>query len=75
MAGFAKGMATTSGWTLVQCDCRILIQQDHTLMYRARTTEMAAAAGYVGDVQVSTKESIAKTLGTASTPPVIFASH
>ena len=28
MAGFAKGMATTSGWALVQCDCRTRIHQD-----------------------------------------------
>ena len=27
MAGFAKGMATTSGWTLVRCDCRNRIHQ------------------------------------------------
>ena len=25
-AGFAKGMATTSGWTLVLCDCRSRIK-------------------------------------------------
>ena len=27
MAGFAKGMAATSGWTLVRCDCRNRIHQ------------------------------------------------
>ena len=63
MAGFAKGMATTSGWTLVQCDCRNLIQQDRALMDGSRAMKMAAAAGYGGDVQVRTKESIAQDSG------------
>ena len=51
MAGFAKGMATTSGWALVLCDCRIRIQQDRTLMDRSRATKMAAAACNGDDVQ------------------------
>ena len=63
MAGFAKGMATTSGWTLVLCDCRIRIQQDRTLKDRARTKKMAAAADYDRDIQVRTKESIAQGSG------------
>ena len=50
MAGFAKGMATTSGWTLVRCDCRNQIQQDRKLMYWSRSMKMAAAAGN-GDEQ------------------------
>ena len=58
MASFPKGMATTSGWTLVRCDCRIRIQQDSTLIDRARTMKMAAAAVSSGDVQARTKESI-----------------
>ena len=63
MAGFAKGMATTSGWTLMQCDCRIRIQQDSALKDRARTMKIAAAADYGSYVQVSTKESIAQYSG------------
>ena len=63
MAGFAKGMATTSGWTLVQCDCRTRIQQDRALMDRSRAMKMAAAAGNGDDVQVLTKESIAQDFG------------
>ena len=59
MAGFAKGMATTSGWTLVRCDCRNRIQQDRTLMYRSRAMKMAAAAGNGDDVQDRIEESIA----------------
>ena len=58
MAGFAKGMATTSGWPLVRCDCRTLIQQDRALMDRSRAMKMAAAAGNGADVQDRTKESI-----------------
>ena len=63
MAGLAKGMATTIGWTLVRCDCRNQIQQDRTLMDCARTMKMAAAAGDSNDVQVRTKESIAQDFG------------
>ena len=33
MAGFAKGMATTSGWALVRCDCRTR-KQDRASMDR-----------------------------------------
>ena len=74
MAGFAKGMATTSGWTLVRCDCRNRIQQDRTLMDRVRTMKMAAAAGDGDDVQVSTTESIAQDFdGNDSSN--YFASH
>ena len=58
MAGFAKGMATTSGWTLVQCDCRTRIQQDRTSMDRLRTMKMAAAAGN-GDEQARIEGSTA----------------
>ena len=63
MAGFAKGMATTSGWTLVRCDCRIRIQQDRALRNCSRAMKMAAAAGDGDDVQVRTKESIAQDFG------------
>ena len=63
MAGFAKGMATTSGWTLVQCDCRNRIQQDRALMDRSLAMKMATAAGDGDDVQVRTKESIAQDFG------------
>ena len=72
MAGFAKGMATTSGWTLVHCDCRIRIQQDHTLMDHARTMKMTAAAGYCGDVQVRTKESFAQDFGDCNDSSCYF---
>ena len=58
MAGFAKGMATTSGWPLVRCDCRTLIQQDRALMDRSRAMKMAAAAGN-GDEQVRIEGSTA----------------
>ena len=58
MAGFAEGMATTSGWALVRRDCIIRIQQDSTLMYRSRMMKMAAAACYGGDVQDRIEESI-----------------
>ena len=57
MAGFTKGMATTSGWTLVLSDCRTRIQ-DRTLMYRSRAMKMAAAAGN-GDKQDRIEGSIA----------------
>ena len=60
MAGFAKGMATTSGWTLVQCDCRNLIQQDRTLKDRARKMKIAVAAYYCSDVQDRIEESMAQ---------------
>ena len=50
MVGFAKGMATTSGWTLVRCDCRTQIQQDCAL-HRLHTMSMAAAADVGDDVQ------------------------
>ena len=60
MAGFAKGMATTSGWALVRCDCRTRIQQDRALMNRSRAMKMAAAAGNGDDVQDRTKESNAQ---------------
>ena len=58
MAGFAKGMATTSGWALVRCDCRTRIQQDRTLMDRSRAMKMATAAGN-GDDQDRIEGSIA----------------
>ena len=58
MVGFAKGMATTSGWTLVRCDCRTRIQQDRASMDRLRTMKMAAAAGN-GDEQVRIEGSTA----------------
>ena len=58
MAGFAKGMATTSGWALALCDCRTRIQQYRTL-HRSRTMTMAAAAGSCGDVHDRIEESIA----------------
>ena len=45
MAGFAKGMATTSGSALVQCDCRTRVQ-DRASMDRSR-----AAAADNGDEQ------------------------
>ena len=54
MEGFAKGMATTSGWTLVRCDCRNRIHQGRTLKDLARPMMMAAVAGYGDDVHVST---------------------
>ena len=57
MAGFTKGMATTSGWALVRCDCRTLIQ-DRTLMDRLCAMKMAAAAGN-GDEQDRIKGSTA----------------
>ena len=63
MAGFAKGMAATSSWALVQCDCRNWIHQDRTLKDRARTMKMAAAADYSRDVHIRTKESIAQDSG------------
>ena len=54
MAGFVKGMATTSGWTLVRslrCDCRTLTRiQDRASTDRLRAMKMAAAAGN-GDEQ------------------------
>ena len=59
MVGFAKGMATTSGWTLVQCDCRTRIQQDCAL-HRSRTMPMAAAADTGDDVQDRVEESMAQ---------------
>ena len=59
MAGFAKGMATTSGWALLRCDCRIRIHQDCAL-HRSRTMTMAAAAGTGDDVQDHIEESIAQ---------------
>ena len=62
MAGFAKGMATTSGWALVLCDCRTRIQ-DRASRDRYRAMKMAAAAGDGDDVQVRTKESIAQDFG------------
>ena len=63
MEGFATGMATTSGRTLVLCDCRNRIQQDCTLKDGARTKKMAAAGDFGSDVQVRTKESIAQDSG------------
>ena len=57
MAGFAKGMATTSGWALVRCDCRTQIQ-DRASMDRSRAMKMAAAAGN-GDEQDRIEGSIA----------------
>ena len=63
MTGFAKGMATTSGWALVQCDYRIRIQQYRALMDRLRAMKMAADAGDGDAVQVRTKESIAQDFG------------
>ena len=51
MTGFAKGIATTSGWALVRCDCRTRVLQDHASLDRLRTMKMAAAAGN-GDEQV-----------------------
>ena len=65
MTGFGnlKGMATTSGWTLVRCDCRNRIQQDRALMDHSRAMKMAAAADDGDDVQVRTKESIAQDFG------------
>ena len=57
MAGFAKGMATTSGWALVLCDCRTRIQ-DRASMDRLRTMKMAAAAGN-GDEQARIEGSTA----------------
>ena len=62
MAGFAKGMATTSGWTLVLCDCRTRIHQDCAFK-RSRTMTMAAAAGSGDDVQDRIEESIAQDFG------------
>ena len=58
MAGFAKGMATTSGWALVRCDCRTRVLQDRASMDRLRTMKMAAAAGN-GDEQVRIEGSTA----------------
>ena len=58
-----RGMATTSGRTLVLCDCRNRIQQDCTLKDGARTKKMAAAGDFGSDVQVRTKESIARDSG------------
>ena len=74
MTGFVKGMATTSGWTLVRCDCRILIQQDSALRNRSRSMKMAAAAGDGDDVQVRSKESIAQGFGDGI-DSCYFASH
>ena len=59
MVGFAKGMATTSGWTLVRCDCRTRIQQDRAL-HRSHTMAMAAAAGSGDDVHDRIEESMAQ---------------
>ena len=73
MAGFAKGMATTSGWSLVLCGCRNLIQQDHALMDRSRVMKMAAA-GDGDNVQGRTKESIAQDFGNGI-ESCYFASH
>ena len=72
MAGFATGMATTSGWALVRCECRIRTQQDHTLMDRSRTMKMAAASGDGDDVQVRTKESIAQDFGDGNDTSLYF---
>ena len=72
MAGFPKGMAATSGWALVQCDCRNWIKQDRTLMDRLRSMKMAAAAGYACDVQVRTKESIAQDFGDGNDSSCYF---
>ena len=58
MAGFAKGIATTSGWALVRCDCRTRVLQDRASMDRLRTMKMAAAAGN-GDEQVRIEGSTA----------------
>ena len=58
MAGFAKGMATTSGWALVRCDCRTRVLQDRASMDRLRMMKMAAAAGN-GDEQVRIEGSTA----------------
>ena len=44
--GYATGMATTSGWTLVQCICRNRIQQGRTLKDGGRTKKMAAKGDF-----------------------------
>ena len=74
MAGFAMGMATTSGWTLVRCDCRTRIHQDCAL-HRSRTMTMAAAAGSGGDVQVRIEESIGQDSADGNDSCHFFASH
>ena len=47
MAGFAKGMATTSGWTLVQCDCR---NQGSTHQVLANDVSLARDEGGSSDL-------------------------
>ena len=73
MAGFAKGMTTTSGWALLRCDCRIWIHQDCAL-HRSRTMTMAAAAGSGGDVKDSIEESIAQDSADGNNSCYIFES-
>ena len=73
MAGLAKGMATTSGWALVQCDsdCRTRIQ-DRASMDRWRAMKMAAAADKVTN-KTGSRGLLRMTLPTATT--LFHASH
>jgi hypothetical protein len=60
MAGLAKGMATTSGCTLVLCDCRNLIHQVRQRRFsRARRRWRLQHVHGVCDVQDRTRASIA----------------
>jgi hypothetical protein len=64
MAGFAKGMATTSGWTLVRCDSRNLIHQvRQRRVARARRRWRPQPVHGVCDVQDRTRASIAHDAG------------
>ncbi len=64
MAGFAKGMATTSGWTLVPCDCRNRIHQvsqRQVVRARRRWRPQPAHGGF--DIHYCTRESIEHDAG------------
>ncbi len=64
MAGFAKGMATTSGWTLVQCDCTTWIHQVRQRgVARARRRWRPQPVHGGCDVQDRTRASIAHDAG------------
>ena len=63
-AGFAKGMATTSGWTLVRCDCRNRIHQvRQRRVARARRRWRPQPVHGGCDVQDRTRASIAHDAG------------
>ena len=64
MAGFAKGMATTSGWALVRCDCRNRIHQvRQRRVARARRRWRPQPVHGGCDVQDRTRASIAHDAG------------